>query len=76
MGGIKLNYVYIPQPLEEEKCVSLFNKIVKPAKKKSTDESDSGEEFLNYDFALNNDNNVKEFNPKTKIMIETDKRRL
>lgn len=75
MGGIKLNYVYIPQPVEEEKYVSLFNKIAKPAKKKSDDPSDSDEEFLNYDFALNN-KNLKEFNPTTKIMIETDKRRL
>ena len=78
MAGIKLNYVYTPQPIEEDKITSLFNKVIKKeasSKKKNKNESDSDEEFLNYDFALNG-NGVKDFNPSTKIMIETDKRRL
>ena len=80
MGGIKLKYVYIPQSIDEDKLVSLFNKVskskLKPPKK-ADDDSESDDEFLNYDFALNDDGKLKDFNPTTtKIMVETDKRRL
>ena len=36
----------------------------------------SDDDFLNYDFAVDDDPRVKNFQPETKIMVETDKRRL
>ena len=46
-------------------------------KKKEKEESESDDDFLNYDFAqADNDASTKNFQPETKIMIKTDKRRL
>ena len=78
MAKIKLHSIFKVQSNNEEEIVSLFNKTQeKSSKKKKENESDSDDDFLNYDFAQNdNDASLKNFQPETKIMIETDKRRL
>ena len=64
MGKIKLNTVFKLQPKSEDEIVSLFNKIKQQSSKKKKEikgEESSDEDFLNYDFAINEDKNTKSF---------------
>ena len=58
MGKIKLSSVFKAQTNSEEEIVSLFNKSKKASPKKKKDklgESESDDDFLNYDFAIDDD---------------------